>query len=547
MATSLEPTSTLSKESWLGSRADLAAVVGILLGLVARLWTASGTFLNPDEALHFRLANQLSLALAYKQSLTSAHPPLLIVLLYYWRALGTSELWLRLPSILTSLIFCWMFYKWLTKAVGRLAGIVGLLFVALLPPIVVLGAEIRQYDLLLAFLAGALYFLDEAFGENSPGRMAGFCLCLYLAMLSHYSAFVFAAALGVYALLRIREERPPARLVAAWVVGQVGGLALAILLYRTHLSQLGGSESKSALHGWESEIYLRHSYFERGHDNPLIFLVSHTFAVFQYIFGQLAVGDAMGVLFVVGVVLLLRGKDFPGNRNSGRRLGIFLLLPFAMAGAASLGRLYPYSGTRHVAYLIIPGLAAVSVAIVRLAAGSWRRALAISGVILAVSIALGKGRPPRMERADQNRAHMTAALGFIQQNVKPSDLIFTDYQTDLILGHYLCDQRPIAFESAPAGFEQFSCAGHRVVSTQYRIWRFWADNFAKEWPQFAQDYGLKPGDTVWVLQSGWGVSLPEDLKQHRPEFRDLRYQAFGANVKIFKVDVGETMAAASRK
>jgi len=37
MATSLEPTSTLSKESWLGSRADLAAVVGILLGLVARL------------------------------------------------------------------------------------------------------------------------------------------------------------------------------------------------------------------------------------------------------------------------------------------------------------------------------------------------------------------------------------------------------------------------------------------------------------------------------------------------------------------------------
>src|SRR5271170_6420438 len=104
----------------LQNHTDLAAVFITLLGFLARLWTAHGIFLNPDEALHFRLANQVSLALAYKESLTAAHPPLLIVLLYYWRALGASELWLRLPSVIAGTVFCWMFYKWLTKAAGSL-------------------------------------------------------------------------------------------------------------------------------------------------------------------------------------------------------------------------------------------------------------------------------------------------------------------------------------------------------------------------------------------------------------------------------------------
>src|SRR5271154_1236993 len=129
-----------NKNHWFESHAHGAAVFLTLLGFMARLWTASGTFLNPDEALHFRLANQASLALAYKASLTAAHPPLFILLLYFWRALGTSELWLRLPSVLAGAAFCWIFYKWLSKAAGTLAGLIGVLLVAFLPPIIRLAA-----------------------------------------------------------------------------------------------------------------------------------------------------------------------------------------------------------------------------------------------------------------------------------------------------------------------------------------------------------------------------------------------------------------------
>ena len=537
---------TENKNHWLQKRAYLAAVFITLLGLLARLWTASGTFLNPDEALHFRLANQVSLALAYKASLTASHPPLLTLLLFYWRRLGTSELWLRLPSVLAGAAFCWMFYRWLTKAAGSLAGLIGLLLVALLPPIVLVAAELRQYSLLLAFLASALYFLDEAFAENSTIRMAAFSSCLYLAMLFHYSAFLFAAALGIYALFRIFTERPPANLVAAWVIGQLGGLALAAFLYKTHLSKLGAGDSRTVLQGWMSLLYLHRSFFDRTHDNPLIFLVGHSFGVFQYFFGQLAVGDAMGFLFVIGIVLLLRGKRFSEDRISSRRLAVFLLLPFAIAGIACLAHAYPYGGTRHVAFLLIPEVAGVSLAMVRLAADRWDRGLTIATLVIVACIAFGKPRPPRMERADQSRTHMADAIDFVRDNIKPSDLIFTDYQSDLTFGHYLCQQRPISLDVAPPNFEQFSCGGHQVVSAFHETaWMFQADSFPKEWQQFAQSYSLKPGDTVWIVQAGWGVDSPEDWQRHFAEFHDLRFESFGNNIKIFKMTVGQPMPAAT--
>ncbi len=525
-------------------RSNAGAAVVVLLGGLARLWTASGTFLNPDEALHFRLANQPSLADAYRASLTASHPPLLTFILYFWRGMGTSELWLRMPSVLAGVAFCWLFYKWLANVADALPGFIGLLLVAFLPPIVTLGAEIRQYSLLLAFLAGAAFFLDEAFKKSSVARMWAFSLCLYLAMLSHYSAFLFAAAIGLYALSRILREFPPAKLVTAWGIGQAGGLALAVFFYKTHISKLGAGQSRTALEGWMSEFFLRRSYFDPAHDHYLTFLIGHTFGVFQYFFGQLAAGDVMGVFFAAGVVLLL-AKGSSEDRPSSRRLGVLLLLAFAVACAASVAHAYPYGGTRHMAFLIIPAIAGVSVAIARLAAGKWPRGIGVTALIVIACVAFGKPRPPRMDRADQSRDRMAAAISFIQRNVAPTDLIFTDYQSDLILGHYLCQQHPISFEAAQPSFEQFTCARHRIISRDYKGWIFWADNFPQEWQRFLKAYKPSPGESIWIVQAGWGVALPEDLRAHYAQLRNLHFESFGSNIKIFKLTVGQPMPLSS--
>src|ERR1700728_1558943 len=113
-------TSAETNESWLQSHATPVALTITLLGVLARIRMASGTFLNPDEALHFRLANHLTLRLAYREGLTASHPPLLTFILYFWRALGTFELLVRMPSVMAGAAFCWMFYKWLSRAAGAL-------------------------------------------------------------------------------------------------------------------------------------------------------------------------------------------------------------------------------------------------------------------------------------------------------------------------------------------------------------------------------------------------------------------------------------------
>jgi hypothetical protein len=299
-----------------------------------------------------------------------------------------------------------------------------------------------------------------------------------------------------------------------------------------------------------SYFYLQRSYFDPAHDNPVMFLAGHTFGIFQYFFGQLGLGDVMGLCFIGGVVILLLAKGSPEHRTSSRRLGIFLLLPFAIAGGASLAHVYPYGGTRQIAFLMIPGMTGVSVAIALLAAGAtgkrWGRGLTIAALVLLAGIAFGKRRQPKMERADQSRAHMTDAIDFVRENSKPSDLIFTDYQSDLILGHYLCQQRPISLELTPADFEQFSCGGHQVVATDYKSeWMFSSENFPKAWHRLVETYNPKPGDTVWIFQAGWGVDLPEDLRRHFAEFHGLRFDRFGNNIKIFRMTVGQPMPAAA--
>ena len=511
-------------------------------GFLARLWAASGTFLNPDEALHFRLANQLSWAQAYKESLTASHPPLLTFLLYYWRAAGTSELWLRLLPVLAGVVFCWMFYKWLSKAVGALAGFIGLLFVAFLPPIIFIAAEIRQYSLLLAFLASALYFLDDAFEKNSTSRMAAFSLFLYLALLSHYSAFLFAAALGIYALFRIFTEHPGLKLVTVWAAGQLGALVLATFLYETHLSKLGAGDSRTVLQGWMSEFYLNRSYFEAGRDNPLRFVIGHSFGVFQFVFGQLAVGDVAGLFFVAVLVLLLRGRAARSlPLSAAPRFALLLILPFAFACGASLAHFYPYGGTRHSAILVIPAVAGVSIAIAQFVRVGWARAVGLAALIVMLCVVFGKQHQPYMLRSDQSQSHMNDAINFLRLNTA-SDLILTDYESDLILGHYLCRQKQIMFEASIPDFEVFSCEGVRVVSASYKTATlFDVNRFLISWDTLIETYHLKPGDKVWVFQGGWGVNLPEDLQHDFAEFHNLRIESFGRNIKIFQLTVGQPM------
>jgi len=162
-------------------------LVLLTLGFALRFWNAAYRFLNADEALHYLLSVQSSLAAAYRASFTTVHPPLLIIFLHYWGMLGRSELFLRLPSVIAGTTFCWVIFCWLRRETNYSTALIGLTLLLFSPALILLSAEVRQYDFLLLFCASSLYFLDRAISENSASMMLVSLLLLYLALLTHYS------------------------------------------------------------------------------------------------------------------------------------------------------------------------------------------------------------------------------------------------------------------------------------------------------------------------------------------------------------------------
>ena len=517
-------------------RANLIAAGVVLVGFLLRLWAASGTFLNPDEAMHVQAAWQPTLSEAYRASLGLAHPPLLILILNLCRHLGTSELTLRLPSVIAGTVFCWVFFRWLRITLGRAPAWIGLVLACFLPPMIELSAEVRQYALLLCFLMLAVYWLEAGFRKSSALWTVLSAAALYLAMLSHFSGILFAGALGAYGLLRLISRRYPVSVIVAWLAGQAGALALLDFLYKTQISQLRGSEVERQVMG----SMLASSYFHWGEGHWALFVFARSFGVFQFSFGQLAVGDLAALLFLAGVILLLRRRSPRGSKYSPRLMAIFLLLPFAINCAAALVDLYPYGGTRHSAFLVPFVLAGVSLGLARLVQGQMGSGLALALLLVTLCTVLGHPHRPYMRRADQRRSNMTGAVEFLEKNVEPSDRILADFQTNFPLRFYLCHESVELLDTKIRGFKTFSCDGKTVIAAGPRANDWDRDMFLRRWGRVVRDYGLTTGQAVWVVQMGWNLDLAQQL-QALPELRTLQVVSFGHNIEMFKLTVGQPM------
>jgi hypothetical protein len=525
------------ERSWLPRhvRFDLGLLAGLLVlaGFAVRLKLAGETFLNADEALHFMAANQDSWKLTYRASLTLSHPPLLIFVLHLWRMFGSSEIILRLPSVLAGSAFGWIFFRWLSDLFGAETGLIGLIFVSFLPPMIALSAEVRQYALLLVFAISTMYLLEKALAQNSAVKMAYCSLCLWLATLSHYSALLLAAALALYTLLRMWKQPPTQAVFRVWLAGEIGELLLGSVLYLTYLAQFG----RNALHGWMGDTYLHNSYFDPQRHHILLFVFARSASVFQYVLGQAVVGDLLFLIFLAGTVLVLRAARLGPMPVPGGQLAALLWLPFLINCGAGLLDLYPYGGTRHSIFLAIFAITGISVAVFRLTGRRLSRGIAMAVLIVALSNLFPSRRLPYMARADQNKSHMEQAMAFVRERIPASDLLLADNQTSLLLGHYLCRQQPFFINEWTEGLKSLPCGGFRIVATDGRVYTFTAENFLPSWEQVVRAYGLNSGDSVWVLQGGWRWedSLADELQTRYPEFRDLKIYSFGRNLTIFQL------------
>jgi Dolichyl-phosphate-mannose-protein mannosyltransferase len=477
----------------------LAPLLLLAGGFLARFLLARSTFLNPDEALHYLLSVEPSWKATYQATLTTAHPPLLIVVLHGWQRLGHSELILRLPSVLAGTAFCWVMFCWVEDVTDSATALICLVLLSFAPSLVAASAEVRQYALLLFFEGLCLYLLDRAARQSSPGLMIGSMLSLYLALLTHYSSLFFALTIAVYALLRLRSTKSSQAVIAAWTVGQLGALAIFSFLFITHLSAL----NSSALPERIASTWLHGSTFHPGQDHLITFLATRTIRLFRYLFSHGTIGVFALLLFAVGVVTLWRGNNLQagaGKPSSGQ-LAFVLLLPFGISWMLVTAHLYPYGGTRHNLWLAGFVLAGAAVGIARL--GARRNGLKLTGVLIALLICaiFPSPTPPYIKFRDQKQRLMRDAIRFLHQ--APRDVILlSDFEGGLLLTYYLCPDRAVQFKPSEP-FVKAGCDEWELITSSAAVWTFETEEFSTTLQTIEQQYELHPHTEAWLFKAGW--------------------------------------------
>jgi Dolichyl-phosphate-mannose-protein mannosyltransferase len=501
------------------------------LGLLIRLYFAGFLFLDPDEALHYWVSLQPSAAAAYHATLSTAHPPLFILFLSYWRTFGHSEIMLRLPGVLAGLAFCWIIYRWVARIADEEVAGIALPFFLFTPSLIWLSAEVRQYWLLLLFIAIALYCFERALAEQSSRWMIGFAVALDFALATHYSSLLFALIMGIYALIRLGSVRGNRKLLLACALGQLSALIEVGIFFQTHISLL----KKSGLPQEIADTWLRKSIFHSGEDHLISFLARNTVRLFRYLFGNGIVGALGLTVFVVGVLLVFRKT---GREKSIRAL---IILPFVIVALAGLQGLYPYGGTRHDVFLAPFAILGISLA---LSCWTDRASVRTVAIVLALALANIFSSPagPFIKPRDHLKSHMTDAISTLRSN-PPGSVVFTDYEGGLVLGYYLCDRAIVQPVPPYEPLSPSSCGQLSVVaeapsgSAIGQQWKFQASDIAEKISEVGRVYGLAPNTDLLLFRAGWSVSSDIELIQ---AFRKLGCdspQYFGKNVMVCRIEV----------
>jgi len=515
-------------------RESLLPLLVLAGGLLARLYEARAYFLNPDEALHNLLASQTSLVLSYKAALTNAHPPLLILVLYYWRSLGQSELMLRIPSVLAGTACCWIAYRWLKLVTDRSTAFIGLLLFAFSPALIELSAEIRQYTLLLFFMSSCLYLSERALRENSSFLMVLFSLSLCGALLTHYSSLIFAFTVGVYMLVRLYPYGKQIRLIAVWAAGQIAALALASYFLITHVAELKRRGMAQGI----AETWLRKSIFHPGENHVLVFIAAQTLRVFTYLLSH-GFGGALALsAFLVGIISLLKWKRVSGEpRPSPRELALLLGLPFVVNCGAALAGLYPYGGTRHNAFLALFALSGAAIGLsVRTPAREWIKPLIVVTCLAVCNFF--PAPPPLIRPRNHHRVLMEQAMNYLRQSAPPGSIILADHESGLLFGYYACGHDVVQIFPPFVPLAQAQCGTYTVFTPPPDKWKYYADDVASEVADMAATYHLAPETKIWLFDAGWIVDSTPALRMQLQQLGCSAPQSFGENILLCECTLG---------
>ncbi len=236
------------KDRW---RSDYWYIVLLLIAALLRLWDIQARSLWFDEAVEY-ISSNTAVGNLNENVLKSFQPPLYTYLLHLWLIVGESELWLRLLSIVLSLLTVAGAMTWGGQLWGRRGGMLAGGIVALLPVDIRYAQEVAEYALLGCTLMWSFVYLDRAMHAARWRWWLGWGVCSLLAIYSHYGAGIMLGSTGLAALL-INAWGRRWRAVGQQSVVGVGVAVMTLPLYWFFLRyQLATTTSRTAVAPWTS-------------------------------------------------------------------------------------------------------------------------------------------------------------------------------------------------------------------------------------------------------------------------------------------------------
>ena len=208
--------------------ATLPAVGLVSIAFALRIFRLEAQSLWYDEAISvYYSAKDLPDLFSYLTR--DNHPPLYFVLLHYWMALmGRSEFAIRLLSLVAGVVEIPLLYVLGRRLLGthNYAGALAALIAALSPWHVWYSQETRMYSLATALGLLSIYLLLRASTHNVPSIWVAYSLASVAGLYTHYYVALLLLGQAVFFICRVLISTEPKKLLAHWLISQIGVLVL---------------------------------------------------------------------------------------------------------------------------------------------------------------------------------------------------------------------------------------------------------------------------------------------------------------------------------
>jgi 4-amino-4-deoxy-L-arabinose transferase-like glycosyltransferase len=195
----------------------IAAFLVRLIGITQSLWLDEATTANVVKHLDY-------FDIVAKFSPTDFHPPLYYLFMHFWTSIfGYSEIALRMPSILFSLIAGWFVYRIALKLSNKTVAFWSCVFFLFNPLITYYSQEARMYMMTVMWLTLALYLYVDIVRDKMRSHfdIAVINYVFGFALATFYGSIFFIGSMYAYMLYKKKF-----RLLAIMLPGTIVALVM---------------------------------------------------------------------------------------------------------------------------------------------------------------------------------------------------------------------------------------------------------------------------------------------------------------------------------